>query len=67
MDYQQKLAEKLTILNERGNGVLIRMNYIKKVREKRDVCVEATSLYKEARNEELDSTRLQRFALSQNV
>uniref|UniRef100_A0A3Q3MCR6 NCK associated protein 1 like n=1 Tax=Mastacembelus armatus TaxID=205130 RepID=A0A3Q3MCR6_9TELE len=25
-----KLAEKLTILNERGNGVLIRMNYIKK-------------------------------------
>lgn len=33
MDYQQKLAEKFTILNERGNGVLIRMNYIKKVRE----------------------------------
>lgn len=32
MDYQQKLAEKLVILNERGNGVLIRMNYIKKVR-----------------------------------
>lgn len=32
MDYQQKLAEKLSILNERGNGVLIRMNYIKKVR-----------------------------------
>ncbi|XP_022064354.1 nck-associated protein 1-like [Acanthochromis polyacanthus] len=31
MDYQQKLAEKLTILNERGNGVLIRMNYIKKL------------------------------------
>ncbi|XP_019126276.2 nck-associated protein 1-like isoform X1 [Larimichthys crocea] len=30
MDYQQKLAEKLVILNERGNGVLIRMNYIKK-------------------------------------
>uniref|UniRef100_A0A8C2X1X5 NCK associated protein 1 like n=1 Tax=Cyclopterus lumpus TaxID=8103 RepID=A0A8C2X1X5_CYCLU len=30
MDYQQKLAEKLTILNDRGNGVLIRMNYIKK-------------------------------------
>uniref|UniRef100_A0A7N6AML2 NCK associated protein 1 like n=1 Tax=Anabas testudineus TaxID=64144 RepID=A0A7N6AML2_ANATE len=30
MDYQQKLAEKLTILNERGTGVLIRMNYIKK-------------------------------------
>ncbi|KAM9814098.1 nck-associated protein 1-like [Neosynchiropus ocellatus] len=30
MSYQQKLAEKLTILNERGNGVLIRMNYIKK-------------------------------------
>nr|XP_043880478.1 nck-associated protein 1-like isoform X2 [Solea senegalensis] len=30
MAYQQKLAEKLTILNERGNGVLIRMNYIKK-------------------------------------
>ncbi|XP_041806501.1 nck-associated protein 1-like [Chelmon rostratus] len=30
MDYQQKLAEKLTILNERGSGVLIRMNYIKK-------------------------------------
>uniref|UniRef100_A0A3Q2QX67 Uncharacterized protein n=1 Tax=Fundulus heteroclitus TaxID=8078 RepID=A0A3Q2QX67_FUNHE len=25
-----KLAEKLTILNERGNGVLIRLNYIKK-------------------------------------
>lgn len=32
MDYQQKLAEKLVILNERGTGVLIRMNYIKKVR-----------------------------------
>ncbi|XP_017264088.1 nck-associated protein 1-like [Kryptolebias marmoratus] len=31
MDYQQKLAEKLTILNERGTGVLIRMNYIKKI------------------------------------
>uniref|UniRef100_A0A3B3ZHE2 NCK associated protein 1 like n=1 Tax=Periophthalmus magnuspinnatus TaxID=409849 RepID=A0A3B3ZHE2_9GOBI len=30
MDYQQKLAEKLTLLNERGSGVLIRMNYIKK-------------------------------------
>uniref|UniRef100_A0A8D3CE28 Nck-associated protein 1-like n=1 Tax=Scophthalmus maximus TaxID=52904 RepID=A0A8D3CE28_SCOMX len=30
MAYQQKLAEKLTILTERGNGVLIRMNYIKK-------------------------------------
>ncbi|XP_040890168.1 nck-associated protein 1-like [Toxotes jaculatrix] len=30
MDYQQKLAEKLTILTERGNGVLIRMNHIKK-------------------------------------
>uniref|UniRef100_A0A4W6EJ62 NCK associated protein 1 like n=1 Tax=Lates calcarifer TaxID=8187 RepID=A0A4W6EJ62_LATCA len=30
MDYQQKLAEKLTILNERGSGVLIRMNHIKK-------------------------------------
>ncbi len=67
MDYQQKLAEKLTILNERGNGVLIRMNYIKKVREKRDVYVEATSLYKEAKNEELDLTRLLPFALSQNV
>lgn len=35
MDYQQKLAEKLVILNERGNGVLIRMNYIKKVRASR--------------------------------
>ncbi|KAJ0023948.1 hypothetical protein NQD34_003847 [Periophthalmus magnuspinnatus] len=31
MDYQQKLAEKLTLLNERGSGVLIRMNYIKKI------------------------------------
>ncbi|XP_034022052.1 nck-associated protein 1-like [Thalassophryne amazonica] len=30
MAYQHKLAEKLTILNERGSGVLIRMNYIKK-------------------------------------
>ncbi|KAM3878062.1 LOW QUALITY PROTEIN: nck-associated protein 1-like [Diretmus argenteus] len=30
MAYQQKLAEKLIILNERGNGVLIRMNHIKK-------------------------------------
>ncbi|XP_029682834.1 nck-associated protein 1-like [Takifugu rubripes] len=30
MDYQQKLAEKLVILNERGKGVLVRMNYIKK-------------------------------------
>lgn len=34
MAYQQKLAEKLTILNERGRGVLVRMNYIKKVRKK---------------------------------
>ena len=33
MAYQQKLAEKLLILNERGSGVLIRMNYIKKVRK----------------------------------
>lgn len=33
MDYQQKLAEKLVILTERGNGVLTRMNHIKKVRE----------------------------------
>ncbi|XP_061743100.1 nck-associated protein 1-like isoform X2 [Nerophis ophidion] len=31
MEYNQKLAEKLSILNERGNGVLIRMNYIKKL------------------------------------
>ncbi|KAF6738772.1 Nck-associated protein 1-like [Oryzias melastigma] len=31
MDYQQKLAEKLTVLNERGQGVLIRLNYIKKL------------------------------------
>ncbi|XP_061641243.1 nck-associated protein 1-like isoform X2 [Phyllopteryx taeniolatus] len=31
MENHQKLAEKLTILNERGNGVLIRMNYIKKI------------------------------------
>uniref|UniRef100_A0A6Q2ZHZ6 NCK associated protein 1 like n=1 Tax=Esox lucius TaxID=8010 RepID=A0A6Q2ZHZ6_ESOLU len=30
MAYQQKLAEKLTILNDRGVGVLLRMNYIKK-------------------------------------
>ncbi|CAN9511818.1 unnamed protein product [Ophioblennius macclurei] len=30
MDYHQKLAERFTILNERGTGVLIRMNYIKK-------------------------------------
>ncbi|MGH0167499.1 UNVERIFIED_CONTAM: hypothetical protein FKN15_062155 [Acipenser sinensis] len=30
MAYQHKLAEKLTILNERGRGVLIRINYIKK-------------------------------------
>uniref|UniRef100_A0AAZ3RKJ7 Nck-associated protein 1-like n=1 Tax=Oncorhynchus tshawytscha TaxID=74940 RepID=A0AAZ3RKJ7_ONCTS len=30
MAYQQKLAEKLTILNDRGTGVLLRMNYIKK-------------------------------------
>ncbi|XP_064160819.1 nck-associated protein 1-like [Anguilla rostrata] len=29
--YQHKLAEKLTILNERGAGVLLRMSYIKKV------------------------------------
>lgn len=33
MAYQQKLAEKLIILNDRGRGVLLRMNYIKKVRE----------------------------------
>ncbi|XP_016404056.1 nck-associated protein 1-like [Sinocyclocheilus rhinocerous] len=31
MAYQFKLAEKLLILNERGQGVLIRMNHIKKV------------------------------------
>uniref|UniRef100_A0A8C6LDL2 NCK associated protein 1 like n=1 Tax=Nothobranchius furzeri TaxID=105023 RepID=A0A8C6LDL2_NOTFU len=31
LEPHQKLAEKLTILNERGNGVLIRMNYIKKI------------------------------------
>uniref|UniRef100_A0A3Q2X9E3 NCK associated protein 1 like n=1 Tax=Hippocampus comes TaxID=109280 RepID=A0A3Q2X9E3_HIPCM len=31
MENHQKLAEKLTILNGRGNGVLIRMNYIKKI------------------------------------
>ncbi|XP_073689019.1 nck-associated protein 1-like, partial [Garra rufa] len=31
MAYQFKLAEKLVILNERGQGVLIRMNHIKKV------------------------------------
>lgn len=30
--YQHKLAEKLTILNDRGQGVLIRMYNIKKVR-----------------------------------
>ncbi|KAG5836495.1 hypothetical protein ANANG_G00255930 [Anguilla anguilla] len=29
--YQHKLAEKLTLLNERGAGVLLRMSYIKKV------------------------------------
>lgn len=48
MDYQQKLAEKLTVLNERGQGVLIRLNYIKKVRGMRAVtCVnyeEGTSI-----------------------
>ncbi|KAG1934383.1 nck-associated protein 1-like [Pimephales promelas] len=31
MAYQFKLAEKLIILNERGQGILVRMNYIKKV------------------------------------
>ncbi|XP_067287346.1 nck-associated protein 1-like [Pseudorasbora parva] len=31
MAYQLKLAEKLIILNERGQGVLVRMNHIKKV------------------------------------
>ncbi|XP_043108434.1 nck-associated protein 1-like [Puntigrus tetrazona] len=31
MAYQCKLAEKLVILNDRGQGVLIRMNHIKKV------------------------------------
>uniref|UniRef100_A0A8C1UI09 NCK associated protein 1 like n=1 Tax=Cyprinus carpio TaxID=7962 RepID=A0A8C1UI09_CYPCA len=31
MAYQFKLAEKLVILNDRGQGVLIRMNHIKKV------------------------------------
>uniref|UniRef100_A0A8C9VZ73 NCK associated protein 1 like n=1 Tax=Scleropages formosus TaxID=113540 RepID=A0A8C9VZ73_SCLFO len=31
MAYQQKLAEKLTVLNERGRGVLIRMKHIKTV------------------------------------
>lgn len=51
MDYQQKLAEKLTILNERGDGVLIRMNYIKKVRENRKI-YKANGLFN--RNKELD-------------
>ncbi|XP_026096581.1 nck-associated protein 1-like [Carassius auratus] len=31
MAYQLKLAEKLLILNDRGQGVLIRMNHIKKL------------------------------------
>uniref|UniRef100_A0A3B3R8P1 NCK associated protein 1 like n=1 Tax=Paramormyrops kingsleyae TaxID=1676925 RepID=A0A3B3R8P1_9TELE len=31
MAYQHKLAEKLTILNERGRGVLIRMKHIKTI------------------------------------
>lgn len=48
MDYQQKLAEKFTILNDRGNGVLIRMNYIKKVRDNRKMyrgkCVSVTEI-----------------------
>ncbi|XP_012683452.1 nck-associated protein 1-like [Clupea harengus] len=30
MAYQHKLAEKLTVLNDRGRGVLVRMNHIKK-------------------------------------
>ncbi|MCJ8749815.1 hypothetical protein PDJAM_G00191990 [Pangasius djambal] len=30
MAYQLKLAEKMVVLNERGRGVLIRMNHIKK-------------------------------------
>ncbi|XP_062401787.1 nck-associated protein 1-like [Sardina pilchardus] len=30
MAYQHKLAEKLTVLNDRGRGVLLRLNYIKK-------------------------------------
>ena len=34
MAYQQKLAEKLTILNERGVGVLVRLSYIKKVSQR---------------------------------
>lgn len=34
MAYQFKLAEKLIILNDRGQGVLVRMNHIKKVRGK---------------------------------
>ncbi|CAB1315575.1 unnamed protein product [Coregonus sp. 'balchen'] len=29
MAYQQKLTEKLTIFNDRGRGVLLRMNYIR--------------------------------------
>ncbi|KAJ8378284.1 hypothetical protein AAFF_G00244190 [Aldrovandia affinis] len=31
MAYQHKLAEKLTILNDRGTGVLVRMSHIKKI------------------------------------
>ncbi|XP_051528230.1 nck-associated protein 1-like isoform X1 [Myxocyprinus asiaticus] len=31
MAYQLKLAEKLVILNDRGQGVLVRMNHIKKI------------------------------------
>lgn len=33
--YEHKLAEKLTILNDRGQGVLIRMYNIKKVSARR--------------------------------
>lgn len=56
MDYQQKLAEKLIILNERGNGVLIRMNYIKKVRESRTISFGKWSVQqkREKRNLTLD-------------
>lgn len=55
MDYQQKLAEKLIILNERGNGVLIRMNYIKKVRESRHDFFWQVVCATKTRKKELDS------------
>lgn len=54
MAYQQKLAEKLIILNDRGRGVLLRMNYIKKVREEEGGLLRTMATLKKKKKKELE-------------